>query len=43
MKVKSDWGWCLGGAYFLVKFELRGAYEALLIKKRYNKTLRAHP
>ena len=23
---KSDWGWCLGGAYFLAKFQAGGAY-----------------
>ena len=24
---KSDWGWCLGGAYFLAKFQAGGAYR----------------
>ena len=26
-KWKSDWGWCLGGAYFLAKFQAGGAYS----------------
>ena len=26
-KWKSDWGWCLSGAYFLAKFQAGGAYS----------------
>ena len=30
---KSDWGWCLGGAYFLAKFQAGGAYSVGAYKK----------
>ena len=30
---KSDWGWCLGGAYFLAKFQAGGAYSGGAYKK----------
>ena len=26
-KWKSDWNWCLAGAYFLAKFQAGGAYS----------------
>ena len=29
----SDWGWCLGGAYFLAKFQAGGAYSGGAYKK----------
>ena len=32
-KWKSDWGWCLGGAYFLAKFQAGGAYSGGAYKK----------
>ena len=32
-KLKSDWGWCLGGAYFLAKFQAGGAYRGGAYKK----------
>ena len=31
---KSDWGWCLGGAYFLAKFQAGGAYRGGAYKKK---------
>ena len=31
---KSDWGWCLGGAYFLAKFQAGGAYSGGAYKKK---------
>ena len=33
-KWKSDWGWCLGGAYFLAKFQAGGAYSGGAYKKK---------
>ena len=33
-KSKSDWGWCLGGAYFLAKFQAGGAYRGGAYKKK---------
>ena len=33
-KWKSDWGWCLGGAYFLAKFQAGGAYRGGAYKKK---------
>ena len=33
-KSKSDWGWCLGGAYFLAKFQAGGAYSGGAYKKK---------
>ena len=33
-KGMSDYGWCLGGAYFLAKFEASGAYKAGAYKKK---------
>ena len=32
-KWKSDWDWCLGGAYFLAKFQAGGAYSGGAYKK----------
>ena len=33
-KWKSDWGWCLGGAYFLAKFQAGGAYSGGAYKRK---------
>ena len=33
-KWKSDWGWCLGGAYFLAKFQAGGAYSSDVYRKK---------
>ena len=33
-KSKSDWGWCLSGAYFLAKFQAGGAYSGGAYKKK---------
>ena len=33
-KWKSDWDWCLGGAYFLAKFQAGGAYSGGAYKKK---------
>ena len=38
-KWKSDWGWCLGGAYFLAKFQAGGAYRGGAYKKKACNTL----
>ena len=32
-KWKSDWGCCLGGAYFLAKFQAGGSYSSGAYKK----------
>ena len=32
-KSNSDWCWCLGGAYFLAKFQAGGAYSGGANKK----------
>ena len=32
-KSRSDWGWSLGDAYFLAKFEAGGAYSGGAHKK----------
>ena len=32
-KSKSDWGWCLGGAYFLATFQAGGAYSGAACQK----------
>ena len=34
LKSKSDWGWCLGGAYFLAKVQAGGAYRGGSYKKK---------
>ena len=31
---KSDWAWCLGGAYYLAKFQAGGAYRGGAYKKK---------
>ena len=31
---KSNWGWCLSGAYFLAKFQAGGAYSGGAYKKK---------
>ena len=33
-KSKSDRDWCLGGAYFLAKFQAAGAYSGGAYKKK---------
>ena len=33
-KWKSDWDWCLAGAYFLAKFQAGGAYSGGAYKKK---------
>ena len=33
-KGKSDWGWCLGGAYLLAEFQAGGAYRGGVYKKK---------
>ena len=32
-QMKRGWGWCLGGAYFLAKFQAGGAYSGGAYKK----------
>ena len=41
-----QWGWCLGGAYFLAKFSSGGAYSGGAYKKsvyRYNLDIKISP